>query len=161
MLTAPISQFAFSRTFCKWNHTACTLPCLASFSITYSEIHPYWCVCLQFIPFGGWEVFHCVWMYHTFLSIHLLMTLGGCHFLNIYLYLLIFLLHILFVARGIFSCSMSNLSCRMLDLIPQSGTELGPQHWECGVLATGPPGKSLPFSSNDKVAINTLVCAFV
>ena len=29
---------------------------------------------------------------------------------------------------------------------PYQGANLGPLHWECGVLATGPPGKSLNFT---------------
>ena len=29
---------------------------------------------------------------------------------------------------------------------PHQGSNLGPLHWECGVLATGPPGKSLNFT---------------
>ena len=35
------------------------------------------------------------------------------------------------------------LSCRMRDLVPQPGLNLGPLHWEHRVLATGPPAKSL------------------
>ena len=34
-------------------------------------------------------------------------------------------------------------SCSMWDLFLNQGSNLGPLHWECGVLATGPPGKSL------------------
>ena len=43
-------------------------------------------------------------------------------------------------------CSMLDLelqhlnSCSMWDLVPWPGIE--PLHWECGVLATGPPGRS-------------------
>ena len=40
------------------------------------------------------------------------------------------------MARGIFSCGMR-------DLFPDQGSNPGPLHWECGVLTTGPPGKSL------------------
>ena len=36
----------------------------------------------------------------------------------------------------------------MWDLVPRPGIKPGPLHWECGVLATGPSGKSLKeFSS--------------
>ena len=35
------------------------------------------------------------------------------------------------------------LSCDMWDLFPDWGLNLGPLHWKCRVLATGPPGKSL------------------
>lgn len=50
------------------------------------------------------------------------------------------------------SCSIRHL-CTLLphanpimqqrDLVPQPGIEPRTLHWECGVLATGPPGKSL------------------
>ena len=30
---------------------------------------------------------------------------------------------------------------------PDQGSNLGPLHWECGVLSTGPPGKSLEFKN--------------
>ena len=36
-----------------------------------------------------------------------------------------------------------SLSCSMWDLFPDQGFNLGPLHWECGVLATGSPGMSL------------------
>ena len=39
---------------------------------------------------------------------------------------------------------MWTLSCSIPDLVPQpQESNLGPLHWECGVLATEPPGKSL------------------
>ena len=38
---------------------------------------------------------------------------------------------------------MRPLSCSMWDLVPDQRSKLGPLHWEHGVLATGPPGKSL------------------
>ena len=66
--------------------------------------------------------------------------------------LFIWLCRVLVVARGnfdlhcrigIFSCGMWALSCSMWDLVPWPGVEPRPLHWECGVLATGPPGKSL------------------
>ena len=42
------------------------------------------------------------------------------------------------------STHVPGLSCGMWDLIPRPGIEPGsPLHWECGALATGPPGKSL------------------
>ena len=34
------------------------------------------------------------------------------------------------------------LSCGLWDLVPWPGIEPGPLHWECGILATGLPGKS-------------------
>ena len=36
----------------------------------------------------------------------------------------------------------------MRDLLPQPGIESRPLHWECGVLATGPAGKSLQRTLN-------------
>ena len=35
-----------------------------------------------------------------------------------------------------------SFSYGMQDLIPDLGLNLGPLHWECGVLDTGQPGKS-------------------
>ena len=70
------------------------------------------------------------------------------YFSNIYLFSCTrsWLLHVgslIFVAAcRIFHCSMQTLSCSMWDLVPWPGIEPGPLHWECGVLATGPPGKS-------------------
>ena len=44
------------------------------------------------------------------------------------------------------------LRCSRWDLFPDQGSYLGPLHWEHGVLATGPPGKSLCIY--DSVSIN-------
>ena len=41
---------------------------------------------------------------------------------------------------------MQTLIWDMWDLVPQPGIEPRTLHWECGVLATGPPGKSLSLS---------------
>ena len=38
------------------------------------------------------------------------------------------------------SCSMWTLNCGMWELVPSSGIELSPLHWECEVLATEPLG---------------------
>lgn len=38
---------------------------------------------------------------------------------------------------------MCALSCGTWHLVSQPGIKAGPLHWECGVLATGQPGKSL------------------
>ena len=38
-------------------------------------------------------------------------------------------------------------SCSMQDLVPEQGSNPGPLHWECAILATGPPGKSLEIIS--------------
>ena len=44
---------------------------------------------------------------------------------------------------------MPALSCDIK--FPDQGLNLSPLHWECGVLATGPPGKSLPFFSMESL----------
>ena len=49
------------------------------------------------------------------------------------------------VASGIFSWGMQTRSCSMWDLVSRQGMNPGPLHWEGGVLATGPPEKSLEF----------------
>jgi len=49
------------------------------------------------------------------------------------------------LACRIFSHGMGNLSCIMWDLVPWPGWEPQPLLWECRILATGPPGKSLYF----------------
>ena len=38
-----------------------------------------------------------------------------------------------------------NVSCDLWDPFPDKGWNPGPLHWEHGVLATGPPGKSCEF----------------
>ena len=55
----------------------------------------------------------------------------------------IWLRWVLVAARGIFSCSLRTLSCGMWDLDPWPGMEPRTLHREWGVLATGPPGRSL------------------
>ena len=70
---------------------------------------------------------------HSSLVEHLVRSFAW--FLKIYLFIWQCLL--LVAARGIFSCSM-------WDLVPDQGWNLDPLHWECGVLAIGPPEKS-PF----------------
>ena len=47
----------------------------------------------------------------------------------------VYLIMVFVVAHRIFGCSMQ-------DLVPRPGIEPWPLHWECGVLAAGPPGKS-------------------
>ena len=73
-----------------------------------------------------------------------------CHspfFIIIYFYLLIWLCWVLVVACGIFSCSILTFSCSMWDIVPQPGVEERSPRQEYGVLATGPPGKSLTHPS--------------
>ena len=50
----------------------------------------------------------------------------------------------IFGASRIFSFGMQTLGCGMWDLVPWPGIKPRPLHWEGGVLATGPPGKSRP-----------------
>ena len=66
----------------------------------------------------------------------------------LFFFLSIFILFIYLAAPGL-SCIMGDLffffffsSCSMWDLVPWSGIECRPLHWERGVLATGPPEKS-------------------
>ena len=49
----------------------------------------------------------------------------------------------------LFSCSMPTLSCGVQDLAPRLGIKPGPLPWECRVLATGPPGKSVMWEFNE------------
>ena len=48
---------------------------------------------------------------------------------------------VLVATCGIFSCGMWTPSCSRWDLVSWPG--IGPLHWECGVTATRPPGRSL------------------
>ena len=52
------------------------------------------------------------------------------------------LLYIYLFAVLDLSCGTRSLRCSMWDLVPCQGLNPGPLHWELGVLATGPPGKS-------------------
>ena len=69
----------------------------------------------------------------------------------IYIYLFIWLHWVLVVVRGIFVAAHEGSSLRHAGSLvaacgiwfPDQGSNLGPLHWERGVLATGPPGKSL------------------
>ena len=49
------------------------------------------------------------------------------------------------VVFRVYRWKMWTLSRRLWDLAPWLGVEPGPLHWECGVLATGSPGKSWYF----------------
>ena len=57
---------------------------------------------------------------------------------------LFWLLQVLVVARGTFIVAWGNPqlwhACGIQ--FPDQGSNWGPLHWECGVLPTGPPGKS-------------------
>ena len=54
-------------------------------------------------------------------------------------YLFIWLCQVLAAVCRIFSCGIQILSCCIWDLVPWSN--LGPLHWELGILATGLPRK--------------------
>ena len=51
----------------------------------------------------------------------------------------------IYVAATGLSCGMQNLQ------FPNQGLNLGPLHWEDGVLATGPPGMSLEHFLKDEI----------
>ena len=66
-------------------------------------------------------------------------------FKNIYLF--IWLHQVLIAACGIFSlhCSIQEFLVTACGIyFPDQGSNRGPLHYECRVLATGPPGKSQP-----------------
>ena len=49
----------------------------------------------------------------------------------------------MYLAAPGLSCSMWNLLVVACGIyVPDQSSNLGSLHWECGVLATGPPGKS-------------------
>ena len=60
------------------------------------------------------------------MSIHTVLSQSFFFFLLMFIYL-----------------AVLGLSSGMQDLVPDQGSNPGPLHWECGVLTTGPPGKSL------------------
>ena len=73
-----------------------------------------------------------------------------------YLFIYVWLRWVFIAARGLSSCTVQalertgsvvaehRLSCNMWDLSSLTReSNLGPLHWESGVLTTGPPGKSL------------------
>ena len=78
---------------------------------------------------------------------------------NIYIYIYLFIQ----AAQGVsvVACRIFTVACGILQLwhvksqlqqaygiqLPDQGSNPGPPHWEHGVLATGPPGKSLCFFS--------------
>ena len=49
---------------------------------------------------------------------------------------------LLVASCSIFSCGLWMLSCGIRGLVPWPGIKPESLHWECGVLATGPPGKA-------------------
>ena len=82
--------------------------------------------------------------------------LKGEHSGSIFFFFLIFiwLLLVLVVGHGIFSCSN-------WDLVLWPGIEPESLHWEHGVLATGPPGKALEASlvSPEHLSSTLTLCA--
>ena len=50
----------------------------------------------------------------------------------------------IYLAAPGLSCSMRDLKLWQVASSSDQGLNLAPLHWECRVLATGPPGKSLP-----------------
>ena len=56
---------------------------------------------------------------------------------------IIFLLIFIYLAETGLSCGMCSLfSCSLWDQFPDQGLNPDPLHWELGVLATRPSGKS-------------------
>ena len=51
--------------------------------------------------------------------------------------------HVLHAAQGIFSCGIRLLALAYGIYFPKQGSNQGPLHSKCGVLATGLPGKFL------------------
>ena len=65
-------------------------------------------------------------------------------FFNIYVFIYLFrLCQVLVVARGIFAAACKLLVAACGIQFPDQGLNLGPLHWERGVLLSGPPGKPL------------------
>ena len=65
-------------------------------------------------------------------------------FCNIHLlYLMTSIHHVLHAAQGIFSCGTRLLALAYGIYFPDQGSNQGPLHSKCGVLATGLPGKFL------------------
>ena len=60
---------------------------------------------------------------------------------------------------------MGSFSCSVWDLVPWAGIKPGSLHWECGVLVTGPLGKScsvvfFKYQNFDSNSILIAVCFF-
>ena len=60
-----------------------------------------------------------------------------------FIYLFIWPRWVLVAAHGIFIAALGSLVAACGIWFPDQGPNLGPLPWEHGVLATGPPGKSL------------------
>ena len=107
-----------------------------SFTIMFSEsICQFWCkilILLLMLVLMPWII---IWK----------------HALNwplLFFLFFIWLCSVLVAAHGLFDLCHSMwdlLSCGMWDVFPEQGLNLGHLHWDHGVLATGPPGKSLSF----------------
>ena len=68
--------------------------------------------------------------------------MGWSHFIYLFVYLFTWLHRVLVAACGTFVEAHGIFSCSMCELVPCQGSNLGPLHWERGVLVTRPPGKS-------------------
>ena len=82
---------------------------------------------------------HLIYLYHS----NLCKTLEDCFFKKKIIYLAAL---VSIVTHGTFDVQLrhvASFSCGMCDLVPWVGIESRSLHWEHGVLATGPPGKSL------------------
>ena len=56
------------------------------------------------------------------------------------------------------ACELLSAACGIE--FPDQGSNLGPLHWECGVLATGPPGKSSEEIFKANVACGRFILIF-
>ena len=68
-------------------------------------------------------------------------TLGSGRRTAFFYIFLMFIYLFIWLHRGL-SCYTWDLCCCMWDQFPDQGLSPGPLHWEHGVLAAGPPGKS-------------------
>ena len=79
------------------------------------------------------------------LSLSLLIS-GSCCYVIGYLHIFkIFIFVYLFGFAGFSLQHVGTLVVACGILLPDQGLNLAPLHWECGFVATGPPGKSLGY----------------
>ena len=69
-------------------------------------------------------------------------------------YVFIWLLRFLVVGCGISSLwHIGSLVAARGIQVPEQGSNPGPMHWKCGVLATGPPWKPPAFASTSNISV--------
>ena len=116
-------------------------------------------LCLLSLNNMALRIFQCVgWNYHSFSFCIVFFCMNGAPFIffqfkmlfilfYIYICLFIRLCRVLVAACVLLSCGVQTLSCNM----HVGSSSL---HWECGVLTTAPPGKSLFVYSFKKIFFN-------